>query len=152
MYYCWCDYSGWEWGNMGCCHGSSDILLFPTMKWTGLMRYEQCTWFNYSRSISIKRLVSKWYFRADKDWSYHLNVLTILALIFDKKDYYVTYYITCNLSFLTVSRLLLLISCIMKQSNCFPVTELTVACFKHLCGFQGFRWSGCLSNNHQILN
>ena len=51
---------------------------------------------------------------------------------------HLTYNIKCNLLFITVSRVLFLISCIMKQSNSFPVTEWTVACFNHLCDIQAF--------------
>ena len=41
--------------------------------------------------------------------------------------YCLTYYIKCDLLFLTVSLVLFLISCLMKQLNCFLVTEWTVA-------------------------
>ena len=49
-------------------------------------------------------------------------------------------------------RVLLLISCVMKQINCFPVRERTFACFKHFCDIQVLRWSRCLFNyTHQFL-
>ena len=63
-----------------------------------------------------------------------LAIRTFSSLLYRNIRFcHLTYNIKCNLLFITVSRVLFLISCIMKQSNCFPVTERTVACFNHLC-------------------
>lgn len=70
-------------------------------------------------------------------------------------NYYLFYYVNCNLLFSTVYWVLILISRdrVMKQSNCFPVTEWTVARFGHLCDIHSFRWSRCCLPNdtHEIL-
>ena len=53
----------------------------------------------------------------------HAKTSLLLNAIGAKCNYYLTYYIKCDLLFLTVFRVLFLISCFMKGSNCFRVTE-----------------------------
>ena len=62
--------------------------------------------------------------------------------------YYLTYIIKSNLLLLTVSRLLFLISCIMKQSELFSGHRMNCCPFQeHLNDILALKGSECCSSN-----